>query len=487
MDPDSDGPIQFQARISEFDPGPIEPLPALPAPTDPTFESILRAKLDLCDVLCDCQSRAHEKFGRAKEQALSEFVRFLKDLKERNGNDFNPRFQRGLFLMVCHNVLTANPSKCPSHVQTDDYAIPILDPAWGHLSLCYHILALLLSAFPSAEFINLPFVAKLLPMVRLPDSRERAAIVAFLKLYWDIRATERRAMLLAIGNQFAAVRETILPTWTSAALLPLARHALCTSPPDWGESFLELYVNAIVPLVVSAHLRRFLNELKDYMADFHRAWPEFRVLSLWHIQKECALVDWSVSQWCVDLIVSIVVGLDRRLFAMMAPCFFAWFADLLALPNFHVALTVLGIIVRGEHQAFVRGQASAIIHRCYGAITVLAQEHWQCEVRARAEEALKLLTQFNPAEMMLEQRRKLAEVRSQHGRRAWVMIASSVDWEEFGGSQEEEEVNRQIAALYESGAKTRMNSKFMPGPREVAGKDLYTEAFKKISPKMRYS
>jgi hypothetical protein len=325
-------------------------------------------------------------------------------------------------------------------------------------------------------------------MTRVPDSRERTAIITFLKLYWDIRECERRQMLAAIGNQFATIREMTLPPWASAALLQLARHAVCTAPPESGQLFLDLTVTAIVPLVISAHVRMFFNELKDYLFEFHRLWPDFRVLSLWHIQKECALAGWAFSQFCVDVVVSIVVHLDRRLFGIMAPCFCGWFADLLSLPRFHVAVTVLGIILpqgnqRSDYQAFVKHHASAIIHHCYGAIAVLAQDHWQCDVRARAEEALRVLAQLNPAAVAQAQaqRRKQAELRPQHGRRSWMVIASSVDWEELGRS--EEQANEQIAALYDVDVKTRMNSKFMPGPLDAAAKDLYTEALKKSARK----
>jgi hypothetical protein len=195
---------------------------------------------------------------------------------------------------------------------------------------------------------------------------------------------------------------------------------------------------------------------------------------------------WSVSQFCVDLVFSIVIHLERRLFGLMASHFFAWFADLLSLPNFHLALTLLGYIApqnapRDDSQAFIKHQASAIIRRCYGVISTLAQEHWHYEVKARAEEALKIFTQLSPSDVLQEQRRKKAEEKPPQGKRSWLKIASSVDWSELNGT--EKQMNDQIATLYHPTSTIKMNSIFMPGPRDQAAKELYKEAFKRINAK----
>jgi hypothetical protein len=291
-------------------------------------------------------------------------------------------------------------------------------------------------------------------------------------------------MLRAIGNQIANVRELVLPPWSSAALLQLARHALIEVPTEFGMDFLDMTVRGIVPIIVSAHLRLFLSDLKDYFSEYHRVWPEFRVLSLWFVQKQCAYVDWSISQFCADLIVSMVIGLERRLFTIMSASFFSWFADLLSGPNFHTAMTMLGIIVShqtpgDEYQEFVKSHSSAIIHRCCGAIMALAQGHWQTEVRARAEEALKTLAQLNPIELQQEQKRRQSDPKAPHGRRSWLRIAASVNWEDLPGTKET--MDDQITELYESLTTNGWNPRFMPCPRDPGSRELYKAAFQAMS------
>jgi hypothetical protein len=322
-------------------------------------------------------------------------------------------------------------------------------------------------------------------MVRLPDSRERTALITFLKLYWDVRDREHPQILQAIGHQFSSIRELRLPPWSSACLLQFCRHAVSTSPEEAIQEFADLTFRCIVPLIVSAHLRLFLADLKEFLAEFHRVWPELRILSLWNIQKECSILSFSVSQFCVDLIVSIVIQLDRRLFALMANTFFAWFGELLYVPNFHVALTVLGIIVpqngfRDDYQNFVRHQSTPLIRRCYHAIVALAHNHWHDEVRARAEEVIKVLTQLNLAEVHLEQKKKGTEAKPK-GRRSWLKILSLVQWEGMKVSQEE--MNLKVEELYLEQPDETLNSRFMPCPRQSGAKELYKEGMRRLTMK----
>jgi hypothetical protein len=367
-------------------------------------------------------------------------------------------------------------------VQTLDYAVPVVDPAWSHVSLCYHIMALLLTVFPGAEFINLPFVARLLSMTQMPDARERTAIVTFVKLYWDTRVRERLPLVRALACQFALVRQLPLPPWTSASLLLIARHAVTLAADEMVVAFWQMTVHSILPLICSQHLLLFHSELKAYLAELHRVWPQLRVLSLWNIQMGMPLMGDSVSQYVTDLVVSIAMGLERRLFSFMATPFFAWLGEILRLPNRFLALTVLNLIIREENDAFVRHYASPIVHHCYSAICDIAQDHWHEEVRARASAAMNFLAHVNPREVgqILKNKRppdsgtKKAPEIDPKLRKGWFVVLSGINWAEMPVT--EEHVREQIAALLGLEDGGRIHGKFMPLPSDRAAKELYNEA-----------
>jgi hypothetical protein len=126
-------------------------------------------------------------------------------------------------------------------------------------------------------------------------------------------------------------------------------------------------------------------------------------------------------------------------------------------------------------------QSGLLIHRCYKAIIWLSQNHWHYEVRTRAEETIRMLTQVNPSEIHLEQKKKLGELKPPKGRRSWLKILSFVEWE--GMDVTHEEMNEEVETLYGGKQQNRLNPKFMPCPRENGGKELYEGAMKRLTMK----
>jgi hypothetical protein len=377
-------------------------------------------------------------------------------------------------------------------VQTLDYLVPVVDPAWSHLSVCYHILAVLLCTFPTAEFINLPFVVKLLNMAQMPDARERTAIVTFVKLYWEVRPTERPQLTRALENQFSLVRHAPLPPWTSAALLLIARHAVTLATADDAPTFVAMTVNAILPLVYSQHLVLFHSELKGYLTEFHRVWPEFRVLSLWQIQQSVSLMRASISQYFTDLVMSIAVQLERRLFIVMANSFFSWLTELLRSPNRYVSFTILTFFTREDNEGFIRQNLSAVIHRCYEAIADLGQNHWHDDVRSKAVSVTNLLAHWSPNEVgqavkakkALETGKKKPADGKGRSKRGWRTVLAGIDWEEMEIT--EADVSETIGTLLNLEEGDRRQARFMPGPGDSAAKDLYKEMQAKLATGRRF-
>jgi hypothetical protein len=194
-------------------------------------------------------------------------------------------------------------------------------------------------------------------------------------------------------------------------------------------------------------------------------------------QKGSTILGCSISQHFVDLVISIAVPLERRLFGFMASPFFTWLAGMLQLPNRYVSLTILALLLREDMATFVRQQSAAIIHRCYDVLDQLAHTHWHDEVRPRAGAVIGLLARYNQSELAQAMKGKRAEPRGRtRARRSWQLVIAAVDWEQMAASQEK--VEEEVAAL--PFTEISVKARFMPSPVDPAAKELYREMRTKL-------
>lgn len=299
-------------------------LAPLPPVSDPSFERILGAKVELCAHYFGFASLESEAAGLAKARAFVELTELF-----RNQSDIvrlNSKVQRAIFLTLTRSVLHAEPTNL--RASTSDYSLPVVDPSWLHLSRCYELLTHFLHTFPGAEFVNFYVLRRFIAITPLPDANERLAIAKFIQGYYDIREAERLRILHAIGHQLVMFREADLAPFCVSPLLSCPRHVINTSLSALEDNIKNIVLRAVVPLVGAHYLGLYYAELKSFLMDSIPLLKDLKWSIVRQFQRLWPLSAPAKEHYYADILIGVVLLLDGNQFVVLREGFLNFIGNL---------------------------------------------------------------------------------------------------------------------------------------------------------------
>jgi hypothetical protein len=402
----------------------IAPLPEI---SDPAFEPMLAHYLELCSERRD----SDRKHLATKIRILSDMVKYF------NGSlqvsRLNPKFQRGIFLMLTTNILRYD-YHVGSAQETGDFLIPQIDPSWSYLSHCYHLLLRFIQLYPNAEFINFHVMLRFMELTAVPDSRERQLIASCLTFYYDARDSERAAMAIAIRDHLILVRETRMSPLAAAPLISCARHAIGLGGSVDSRALGIMLLQGVVPLVSSAYYGVIHMDVKITVIEAVSALPELAMPVLSTIQRLWPITGLSKGKLVIDLLFSVVLILDRKVFVSFSESFFQFVANCIKSTNLMLSSAVLDWLLREELRHFLKENGTTVIDKLADAAVEVTERHWYVDSRTKASSFLDVLLTINRAEII--RRKKMPrkdkvstdrELDRKH--RRWRKIFQTIDWQ----------------------------------------------------------
>jgi hypothetical protein len=391
--------------------------------TDPAFEPKLRALLDRCS-----DGRSGADLDRAQ------LLINIHDLFDRSSciRRLNPKFQRAIFQMLTTNLFRYG-IKVPAQVETKDYTVSQCDPSWSHLGYCYEIFMKFIEFFPNAEFVNMTFVHRLMALAEAPDVRERLAIGDALKMLFDSKTDTSLEFIRSLRDKLVSVREQRMLPWAAHPLLACARHIIRTTGREYRMPIGNLLMQGIVPLIGIPFLSAIYVDVKVSIVEAVGDLPEYKMPILHEMQCLWPISGLPRTKCIVDLLMTLVMELEKGQFKTIAEPFLAFLAHHITSENMMFCSTILDHLSREDGRQFLKANVHMIQEKCLDALLETAERHWFMEARAKAHSLIKVIRSLTRPENMKLKRpsRRLPPTVENRTSQKWEKIFKAIDWDEM--------------------------------------------------------
>lgn len=393
---------QSYSNIDESD---VIQLPPLPPVNDASFEMLLAAKLEVCSQVMDFTNRdAQTKQKEEKAKALIELISYFENTRE--AKKLNGKLQRAIFRMIELNVLRVDP-KFPSSLETGDYTLSVIEPAWPHLFFCHQLLTRFVNLFPEAEFVNFSVVKRALFLTQLPDANERVHLVNFLKAYYDTHVNDRLDFIRSLRDRLILLAEVPLVPLCGMPLLLCANHVLSRglTDPEVREVYKDMIKQAVVPLFGHTHMSLFYSSFKSLLVLSIKEIPELTSIVLKGLQNKWPVAGGMKEQLATDLVITISSTLSQSDFSLFSANFFVFLARRMYSPNYKVVNTILSMYSKEDLRKFVKDNSTLLIDKLYVPFHEAAENSWCHAIREKAAGMIEMMSMTSPAEF---QKKRLA-------------------------------------------------------------------------------
>ena len=397
---DEDIPTNYAKNGVEFNPSasnfetPQAALPPLPDLEDPIFPVALRAKIKLCNFICNFYKNdaEQEAIKKSKSIALEEINSVLATTAA--PSFINDQILTEIALMCKNNIIRRLP-------YINSYQILYIglssapDPAWPHLNFCYLILRRLVTSFGGLTILDENYMISLIPLLSSPDENERAAIQFIIQSYMRICNPNSANLIL---NKLAQMIDLRLDGDASpfcvGHILFLIINALqgvlhMNSP-------LGIWSIYAQRLLSDPHLSRFERQFRnftEYLFDEIQGFSSQFVRAL-ILRWPCCNAD---KEACfVKLLNDTVPRLPAREFNNLSPRILYIYANCTVSQSENVAEAALSIWTIVGLEPLLKDSSKPEIQKLYYAVSAAQRGHWSQKVRESAASAMKSMSRSSP-------------------------------------------------------------------------------------------
>lgn len=378
---------------------PIIELPPLPQVNDPSFEMILSAKLELCSQNLDFSSPDKQLLMKdQKKKTLNEFLTFFEKFDKKKVQNVSGTYLRAFFRMLNKNIIRKDP-KFPGAVETFNYALSVLEPSWPHLSMCYQLLTKFITLFQDAEFVNLAFLRKIIFLMQLPDSNERAQLANFIKNYFLLHPESQKWILTEIKNALINLSAGQLSPFALMPLLLVLYHILSKRIPELEDEIRKIFSQYSLPLLGFTYINQQYPQLKKFYLTTIKIYPDLTVPLMKEIQKKWPRQNGLKRHLMLDLLISVAELMNKSDFSRIASSFFAFLNNELLTDHVKIIERILQIFISEESRSWISVNSIPAIDEMYNDINYMRLNHWNPAIKQQCEIAIKKMQDMNPTEI----------------------------------------------------------------------------------------
>jgi hypothetical protein len=423
--------IQLPSAISPVHPSLARRISAgavLP-PNDLLFQSAISPKIAFCygQDLCPESDDAHQY----QQEAV--LIEILHSIQNRGGRCPSLSVLDDIVQMLRQTLYHPDPVFATA-IETDFYAIDIVEPTWSILSLRYELLLHILEQFPDCASIDWSLISRFFFLTQVRDRREREYIQRILMLYFDIRLRDRSRFIRTMGNALALVSEKEYCPLAAAPLLGCANHLVSTWFEPFRPQLLDLFHQVVLPLFASDFLTLFSGQLGRLLVDGYLAQrPALSWSILEAVQRHWPRLSGGKPACFAELLLSIVLRISDADLASMHIHLFDFLANLVRSPSAAVVRVILSIFDRPAWGTVFETVGIGALRPLILAIDGVSKTHWAVDVRARGA-AIVASVRRKSAAMEPEAdgfETNLNEAKARARNRAWQDIAAAAgqSWE----------------------------------------------------------
>jgi hypothetical protein len=428
------------------------------------LDSVLFAKVQQCRVLHDFMDPFADADAKLdKETSLMEFAELVQC------SQLRPTLEHALIEMSCANIFTR-----PTAMQSGGFLLPVEEPAWSHVRLCYEILVWYFARNPDSELITSDVIDQLIACLDTSDFDERDLIVGLVTAYFRTRKLGRARVMRAILDRLALLRDVPLSSYCGHPLLVCLKHCMELCFDEWRREIADIILQGVIPLLTFPYLPAFDPALQATLVQFVCLLPSMVIPVLAQIQQIWPLCIGQRRAICLNLIISIVVHIDQADFQRFGHDFFKLIGDIL--PGDH-SVSILAVLAMFEQPDILDWMRMHMLHvnRCLLEPIAQATGHWGADVRDKAD------TAFQAIKLLSQTKGRLPKPgggqKARDSTKKWAMVIGQINPQntEFDRTQ----FMAQLEAAF-SGAQME-RSKFLHGPETVVVSKFMTHVREALS------
>jgi hypothetical protein len=291
--------------------------------------------------------------------------------------------------------LISRPLKLSNHIQTNEWKIPVTDPAWNQTTPFYELLSRLFTSGCAYPRFDPHSLRRLMDRTQGSDNRERSAAARILSLSYEHIPEIRDMFLLCLEGKLIDLRDDHLQPFAGPQLLLCLLKAMEVSLGSSKEVFYRLLRTAVVPLIGYRYLEILLSPIGAVFLKFMASCPEFGVEALCALQSNWPLSTRAAST--ARLAIGIFCGLNAQYSQLLGPSFLEFLAACLTSSDSLVVTAALGMSEMPAGHAFLMVNAADAITKLYPALHLLLGKVWLPTLRDKVLACIDTLEKANTA------------------------------------------------------------------------------------------
>lgn len=389
------GPRLFNADVS------FKNYPPLPSYDDPSFNTLLQNKIDICSYILDftnLNGQTQEK--EIKSRTLCELIELFEN--NRYISQINEEQQTLIFRMLDRNIFQQDCNIRSPYITFDKCnPIAIVEPCWPHLFYCYQILNRYAQVFPNSKHINLELVSKAINLTQLPDTNERMQLVAFLRTYFDTHKNDQKQILELVNKK---LNDQVNSTSTPFCAMPLIiflthiyTRSFTISSPISSE-FMKVMTDGVLPLISLPDLPIYQQNLRQLLLTVLSGHSLYATKFLRYIELKWPQTNSQSQISFFNILTSIWERMDQKDFKPMSKRVFAFIADCTESTNIKLQELALDIWKSATSENWIGINGRHAVNAMYEPVLKLSEKNWNKSIAEKASSALTDMCRINKRE-----------------------------------------------------------------------------------------